>query len=159
MASLHGVPPGARPAARVLVLSDDDRILLLEGKRLPSHRWWVAPGGGVRDGETFAEAAARELHEETGFDAPLGQCVWTRHHRFMWYGKQHDQYERFFVVRDVERREPEPLNRDGYIVGHRWWTLDEIQASAHRFAPRRLGELLPPILLGEYPDEPFDVGV
>ena len=153
------VPPGARPAARVLVISDDSRLLLLEGARATSDRWWVSPGGGLQIGETFEAAAARELLEETGFSVPIGPCVWTRHHRFEWYGRQHDQYERFFVARGVPRREPVPVRQDGYIVGHRWWAMDEIRASTERFAPRRLAALLPPILRAEYPATPLDVGV
>lgn len=153
------IPPGSRPASRILVISDDHRLLLLQGVRVGAEPWWVSPGGGLQEGESFEAAARRELLEETGFSAPIGPCVWTRHHRFEWYGKQHDQYERFFVARTGPRREPRPIQADGYIVGHRWWSVAELRVSTDRFAPRRLGELLPPILRSEYPTDPFDAGV
>ena len=51
---------------------------------------------------------------------------------------------------DLERR---------FMEGGRWWSLEEIRASDEVFAPRRLGELLPAILTGDYPAEPFDAGV
>jgi hypothetical protein len=42
---------------------------------------------------------------------------------------------------------------------HRWWSAADISASGDWFAPRNLASLLPPILRGEYPSEPFDCGV
>ena len=44
---------------------DRDRVLLI------LHRGrdrWTAPGGGVEGDETFAQAAVREVREETGID-------------------------------------------------------------------------------------------
>ena len=152
-------PQGSRPAARVLLLSDRGRLLLLEAQdSRVGHRWWVAPGGGLNPGETFEAAAQRELHEETGFALPIGRWVWTRRHVFTWEGRQHDQYERYFVAK-TEERPLTPSKLDSYVVGHRWWDLDEIERSNEDFAPRRLAELLPPILRGEYPDPAIDCGV
>jgi bis(5'-nucleosidyl)-tetraphosphatase len=45
--------------------SDGCRFLLLLS-RLTKRPLWEFPKGGVDDGETVAEAALRELHEETG---------------------------------------------------------------------------------------------
>jgi hypothetical protein len=45
------------------------------------------------------------------------------------------------------------------VIGHRWWTLREIEASTDDFTPRLLAEHLPAILRGEYPEVPFDCGV
>ncbi|WP_420175915.1 NUDIX domain-containing protein [Luteococcus sp. OSA5] len=44
---------------RVLLMSDSD-------PGLPGSSWWVLPGGGIDEGESSREAAARELAEETG---------------------------------------------------------------------------------------------
>jgi 8-oxo-dGTP pyrophosphatase MutT (NUDIX family) len=153
------VPVGARAAARILVLSDQDRVLLLEAEDSPGGPgWWVAPGGGLRADETFEAAARRELHEETGLLLPIGRWVWTRRHIFVSAGRRHDQYERYFVARTAETS-IRPVRADSYVIGHRWWGLDELEGSDQEFAPRRLASLLPPILRGEYPDPAIDCGV
>ena len=56
--------------------------------------------------------------------------------------------------------------RDGWtelelasIAEDRWWSAGEMQSSGDIFVPRRLPSLLPGILEGALPKEPFDVGV
>lgn len=153
------IPLGARRSARILVIDESSRLLLLQARDSSSdHRWWVAPGGGLRDGETFEQAAFRELHEETGLALQIGEWVWFRHHAFDWEGRRFSQYERFFVAR-AGHASIVPIAADSYVVGHRWWSVAEIQNSDEDFAPGRLGALLPDILVGEYPLIPIDCGV
>lgn len=156
---MEGVPEGARPASRVLVLSDTGRVLLLQGRAVDDRRWWVSPGGALEHGETFEDAARRELYEETGLTLPIGRCLWTRHHQYEWFGRAHDQYERFFLV--LVKGEPEPFaaEPDGYIVGYRWWSVEEVEVAPDDFSPRRLGTLLRQLISGSLPDDPFDAGV
>src|SRR5215218_3729787 len=71
-----------RPTARVVLLDRNDRILLMKG-RLPGGAErtgaWFTVSGGVETGETFLEAAAREIREETGIvDFQLGPVIWVR---------------------------------------------------------------------------------
>jgi 8-oxo-dGTP pyrophosphatase MutT (NUDIX family) len=151
----------------LLVIDPRDRLLLMCWRhavvRSPSGEVWITPGGGVDAGETYEQAALRELREETGItDVPLGPCVWTREHTFDFNSVKLRQVERFYVVRigDV------PLTRDGWtntehesITDVRWWTVDEIAASDAWFAPRNLAALLPPVIAGQCGDEPIDAGV
>lgn len=152
------IPSGARAVARVLLLSDRNRLLLLQAHDWSGRQWWMSPGGGLETGETFETAAQRELLEETGLVVPLGQWVWFRRHVYTWEGRSYDQYERFFVAQSKELAIV-PQQADLYITNHRWWTLDELVQSKEDFAPRRLAHLLPPILAGEYPEAAIDCGV
>ena len=157
--------PEIRPASRILLIDEHERLLLF--RSVPeafggAEVFWFPPGGGLLPGETHEEAAARELREETGIEAPLGPCVWTRRHVFPFVDKVYDQRERYYVVRvpltEISTDGWEALERQ-FMEAGRWWSLAEIQASAEVFVPRRLAELLPAILAGQYPNEPFDCGV
>jgi 8-oxo-dGTP pyrophosphatase MutT (NUDIX family) len=153
------IPKNARLAARILLIDADDRLLLLHAEEpLSRRRFWLLPGGGLDDGESFEAAARRELYEETGLDVQPHPWVWTRRHAHSWDGRPHDQYERIFVAR-VPRCEIAAPKPDDYLLGHRWWALAEIETSREDFAPRALARLLPPILRGEYPDTPSDCGI
>ena len=50
--------------ARAIVIQDD-AVLLIERCR-GGRTYWVFPGGGIEPGETAADAARREVAEETG---------------------------------------------------------------------------------------------
>lgn len=151
-------PPILRPAARVLLVDEQDRILLLRAN-VGQGDVWITPGGALEPGETAEDAARRELREETGIDsAELSPCVWTRVHRFEWGGQRYEQQERFFVA----RAESPIITLDGcgdaeleFLLEWRWWTADEIAASDAVFAPRTLAKILPAILACEYPAEPI----
>jgi 8-oxo-dGTP pyrophosphatase MutT (NUDIX family) len=80
---MKDVPPEARPVARVLLAGPAQMLLLLHAEDpVGGKRWWVTPGGGLDPGETFEEAARRELREETGMDLSIGRWVWTRRHAY-----------------------------------------------------------------------------
>lgn len=155
--------PKHRPTSRLVVLDGEDRLLMLlvEDPKLWHPRFWITPGGGVEAGESFEQAAERELWEETGIVAPLGPCVWSRRLVIPFDGKVIDMDERYFVVRvhstEIGAGNPTAWEQE-VLTAHRWWSLDELVQTDEVVAPRCLATVLPPILAGSYPAEPLAIG-
>jgi 8-oxo-dGTP pyrophosphatase MutT (NUDIX family) len=156
-----------RLASRVVVLDPQDRVFLIRNidPADPTKRpWWEIPGGGIDPGETSADCARRELHEEAGIiRAEIGPVVWVQHVEFSFGGLSFDQDEVIHVARtdQTEIKRPEGLEYLEALAyqGARWWTLDEVRGSDEAFLPPRLPELLPALVAGDYPDPPLDLTV
>lgn len=149
-----------RPTARVLLLDARDRILLMNG-RLPGNPErdgaWFTVGGGLEAGETWLQAAAREIVEETGITAfELGPIVWMRE------GVLNIPHPVIFDERYIVARceGAEPTRAGWQALEHelidevRWWTQPDLAATSDPVFPGGLAERLPDILIGRYPPEP-----
>ena len=139
-----------RRAGRVLVIDERGRVLLLHGFD-PARRgepYWFTVGGGARGGETLAQAAARELREETGIvasAADLGEPVWHEIAEFSFEGTRYRQEQDFFVLRvgDPAVRTDGLDDEEAAVVdGYRWWTAGELEATAERYYPSALPRLI-----------------
>ena len=142
-----------RLAGRVIAIDPAGRVLLFFYDNLPPKgRHWSTPGGGAEDGEDSHTAACRELLEETGWaDVPVAPQEVHAESNVQWANLrgtptlclQHDHY---FVGRVPEEERPlgavAAMHVSDGIAGHRWWTLEELDATAEDVYPRGLPDLL-----------------
>ena len=124
-----------RRAARVLLVDEQNRLLLVRGHDVdqPERTWWFTIGGGIDPGESAREAAVRELREESGLAvraADLVGPVLTRSAIFDFQREHVRQDEEFFLAR-IER--PGAVRTDGWTAVERsfmdearWWDLAEL---------------------------------
>lgn len=159
--------PVARTAGRVILLDDRERVLFFSGSAITKVAAgsvvWFLPGGGMEPGEDVATTAARELFEETGLrvrpDALRGPVAVSRG---VWSdGVTTYRAESIFFVLRISRwvvvTEGFTALERAQIVGHRWWSLDELQRTDAVVFPRAFAPLLAEIIAGRIPETPVEL--
>ncbi len=102
------------------------KVLLVRHRKEGSYDFWVAPGGGVQGTESLAEAAQREVREETGLEVVADRLVYveefyqpdTRHCKF-WFSAR-------LVGGTLNWEAPEAVSE--HIVEAGWHTKEQVQS-------------------------------
>lgn len=112
---------------RAIVFDDSGKMLLVkqhhEGKDI-----WMVPGGGIEDGENAAQAAVREVKEETGLDIEAGPLIWHVEE----VSQRGQRFVNFFLCKvisgDLELGEDPEFDKNNQVLREvRFMTREEIQ--------------------------------
>jgi len=110
-----------RPAVGVLVTRGTDVLLIRQYRPIVDEYVWAIPSGGVSPEETPAEAAVRELEEETGFRA-TSLVTWMN--CYASYGCSNQRFEIFRTSDAVETGKGfDPAE----VISVRWFSQTELR--------------------------------
>jgi len=135
-----------RRAARLIVLDPDCRALMFRYDVPGRDPFWVTAGGACEPGESFEDAARRELFEETGIIADPGPQIARMTPEFVTVeGEPVQADERFFLVRveaaRIDTSRHTALEK-ALMTQHRWFTLGELECWPEAVYPVNLAQLI-----------------
>ena len=124
------IPRRIRRAARLLVIDEHEQLLLFRFTFGPRSPFWGTPGGECNAGESWEDAARRELIEETGLVAEPGSSIGERQNDFETPGGEWvTADERYFRIRvpacKIATHGHTELERE-IMQNHRWFTRAEL---------------------------------
>ena len=148
------VPQRQRVAAYAVIVRDDRILLSRLAERVTRDELWTLPGGGLDHGEDPRDAVVREVFEETGLHAEVGDRarVLSAHLPGAWRDGARVDAHALRIVYDgwVPRGSPEPrvVEVDGSTAEAAWVPLDDVRSGAVPVVPmvtEVLAELTAPL--------------
>lgn len=112
------------------VIVRDERVLLCRlAPRITPDELWTLPGGGIEYGEHPRDALVREIGEETGLSATVGDQAIVLDGRSAWSEvEQHSVRLIFDAWVPTDAPEPRVIEVNGSTVEARWHPVADVQS-------------------------------
>jgi len=120
------LPKRQRVGAYAVILRGDQILLSRLAPSIAPEELWTLPGGGLDHGEDPRTAVLREIHEETGLDAEVGDTarLYSAHMPAAWRDGRRVDAHALRIVYDgwvpVDAPEPRVVEVDGSTVEAAW---------------------------------------
>jgi 8-oxo-dGTP diphosphatase len=129
---MGGLPKRQRVAAYAVILRDGHMLLSRLSPSVTTEELWTLPGGGLDHGEDPRDAVVREVHEETGLEARVGETarVYSAHLPGVWRDGRRVDAHALRIVYDgwvpVDAPEPRVLEVDGSTMEAAWKPIQAV---------------------------------
>lgn len=138
---MGSLPQRQRVAAYAVILRGDRILLTRLAPAVTKDELWTLPGGGLDHGEDPRHAVVREIHEETGLDAEVGELarVYSAHLPGVWRQGRRVDAHALRIVYDgwvpLDSPEPRVVEVDGSTADAAWVPVADVLSGQHPVAP------------------------
>jgi len=158
---MHDIPLERLAVRAILITPDHETLLMRIRLEDVEEAFWIAPGGGLEEGETAEQGLRRELREELGLERFLvGPLVWLRQHTFGTQERRIVQTEQYWIVH-TDRFDPVISDEveATYLDRFEWWKAEDLGRTDERLTPLSLAAIVKDYLEHGAPTTPLDLEV
>lgn len=117
--------------------AEDIEVVLASRRTRRGDLAWGLAKGGVEQGESFEDAAMREVLEETGYTAEIEASLGDTRYFYVWEDTRIRKTVHFFLMRCTGG---DPADRDDEMEEIRWFPLERaLKRAAYRGEREVLG--------------------
>lgn len=126
------IPRRQRVAAYAVILREDRILLCRLAPRVSAEELWTLPGGGLDHGEDPRDAVIREIYEEAGLDATVGETarLYSAHLPGAWRDGRRVDAHALRIVYDgwvpVDAPEPRVVEVGGSTAAAAWIPIVDV---------------------------------